>query len=344
MRVAMYYSNNDVRTEDAPVPDIGRGELLMRVEACGICGSDVMEWYRRDRVPLVLGHEVAGMVEAVGEGVEAFGIGDRITVAHHVPCNTCWYCLKGDHTVCDTLRKTNIDPGGFAEYARVPEINVDRGVFRLPDHVTFEEATFVEPVACVLRGQRRGGLQPGHAVLVLGAGIAGLLHVHLARALGAGPIVATDLLKHRLEAAWSFGATAAIDARRFSPEAFREVNDGRLADIVVVCTGAQQALAQALDSVERGGTALFFAPTDEGVQISKPLNEIFWRTDVTLATSYAGSPADYATALTMIGTGSLRVREMVTHRLGLDEAQAGFQMVVSPEEQRSIKVVVEPQR
>jgi len=344
MRVAMYYSNRDVRTEERPVPEIGPGEALLRVEASGICGSDVMEWYRRDKVPLVLGHEVAGVVERAGDGVVVYAPGDRVTVAHHVPCNTCRYCLKGDYTVCDTLRKTNIDPGGFAEYARIPAINVDRGLFRLPDHVTFEEATFVEPVACVLRGQRRAGLQPGYNVLVLGTGIAGLLHVHLARALGAGRIMATDVLEHRLEAACRFGANQAVDARDDVPARFRELNDGRLADVVTVCTGAQSALRQALDSVERGGTVLFFAPTDEGVPIPKSLNEIFWRTDVTLATSYAGSPADYATALELIGAGSLRVAEMVTHRLGLGEAQAGFHMVVNPGEQRSIKVVLEPQR
>jgi L-iditol 2-dehydrogenase len=344
MRVAMYYSNRDVRTEERPVPEIGPREALLRIEASGICGSDVMEWYRRDKVPLVLGHEVAGVVENVGHEVASYAPGDRITVAHHVPCNTCRHCLKGDHTVCDTLRKTNIDPGGFAEYARIPALNVDRGLFRLPDHVTFEEATFVEPVACVLRGQRRAGLQPGHSVLVLGTGIAGLLHVHLARALGAGSIMATDVLEHRLEAARRFGANQAMDAREDVPARLRELNDGRLADLVIVCTGAQSALRQALDSVECGGTVLFFAPTDEGVPIPKSLNEIFWRTDVTLATSYAGSPADYATALELISAGSLRVAEMVTHKLGLGKAQAGFQMVINPGEHNSIKVVIEPQR
>ena len=189
MRVAMYYSNDDVRIEEMPVPDIGPGEVLMRVEASGICGSDVMEWYRVHKVPLVLGHEVAGSIEAVGAGVEAWKQGDRVTAAHHVPCNSCCYCLSGNHTVCDTLRQTSFYPGGFAEYLRLPAINVDRGLFALPDEVSCEDATFVEPVACVLRGQRKAGLRPGCSVLVIGSGIAGLLHVHLAQALGAGMIV-----------------------------------------------------------------------------------------------------------------------------------------------------------
>jgi len=156
MRVAKWYNNQDVRVEEMPTPEIGLGELLVRIIASGICGSDVMEWYRLDRAPLVLGHEIAGEVVGVGEGVEPYKVGDRVAVAHHVPCNTCHYCLSGNSTVCDTLRRTNFDPGGFAEYVRLPAINVDRGVFLLPDEVSYEEATFVEPLACVLRACSRG--------------------------------------------------------------------------------------------------------------------------------------------------------------------------------------------
>jgi L-iditol 2-dehydrogenase len=344
MRVAMYYSNKDVRLEEMPTPRIGAGEMLMRVEASGICGSDVMEWYRIHKVPLVLGHEVAGVVVAVGAGVSRFKIGDRIIAAHHVPCNTCHYCLSGNHTVCDTLRQTNFDPGGFAEYIRLPAINVDRGTFLLPDSVSFEEATFVEPVACVLRGQRKAGLKPGCCVLVLGSGIAGLLHIHLARALGAGRIVATDVIKHRLEAAKRFGADMAIDAKEDVPACVRKINDGRLADVVIVCAGAESAIAQALKSVERNGTVLFFAPTAPGLTFPLSINEVFWRNDVTLTTSYAGSPADHVTALELIRSGTLRVREMITHRLSLAETGLGFHMVTHPEEHNSIKVIIEPQR
>ncbi|MBW1998127.1 MAG: alcohol dehydrogenase catalytic domain-containing protein, partial [Deltaproteobacteria bacterium] len=187
MRVAMYYSNRDVRIEEMEVPTIGPGEILLKVVASGICGSDVMEWYRRDKVPLVLGHEVSGEVVSVGEGVEKFKTGDRVAATHHVPCNTCHYCLNGHHTVCDTLlRGTHFDPGGFAEYIRIPAINVDRGVFHIPEAISFEEASFMEPLACVLRGQRNVRFDPGQSVLVLGSGISGLLHIALARNLGAG--------------------------------------------------------------------------------------------------------------------------------------------------------------
>ena len=342
MRVAMYYNNLDVRVEEMPVPQIGPGELLVRVRASGICGSDVMEWYRVARAPMVLGHEVSGEVVQVGEGVERFAEGDAMVVTHHVPCNACHYCLSGHHTVCDTLRETSFDPGGFAEYLRVPAINVDRGVFKLPGGLSFEEASFAEPLACVLRGQQRSNIRPGQSVLVLGSGLAGLLHINLARTLGAGRIVATDMVEYRLEAARKFGADFAFLATDGVPARLREVNDGRLADLVIVCTGAIPALKQALESVDRGGTVLFFAPTEPGVNISVPINDVFFRNDVTLTTTYAGAPANLASALELIGAGSVRVGEMITHRLGLAEAALGFKLTAEAGD--SLKVIIDPQR
>ena len=342
MRVAMYYNNRDVRMQEMPVPRIGPGELLVRVEASGICGSDVMEWYRIAKAPLVLGHEVAGVVVEAGQGVDRYKEGDRIVVTHHVPCNACRYCLNGHHTVCDTLRQTNFDPGGFAQYLRVPAINVDRGVYPVPEGLSFEEASFTEPLACVLRGQRRAGLQPGQSVLVLGSGLAGLLHINLARALGASRIVATDVVDYRLEAARRFGADVTLSAKEDVPAGLRQANDGRLADLVIVSTGATSALHQALESVDRGGTVLFFAPTQPGVTLPISVNDIFFRNGVTLTTTYAGGPADLATALELIGARRVRVGEMITHRLALAETGLGFKLVA--EARSSLKVIVEPQR
>ena len=342
MRVAMYYSNRDVRVEEMPVPKIGPGEVLMRVEASGICGTDLLEWYRLHKAPLVLGHEVAGVVAAVGKSVKRYKVGDRICAAHHVPCNTCHYCLSGHHTVCDTLRRTNLDPGGFAEYVRLPRINVEQGIFPLPDGVSFEEGTFVEPLACVLRGQRLARLQPGQAVLVIGSGVAGLLHIQLARTSGADYIVATDIVDYRLEAARRLGADIAVRAREYTLDCLRQATGGRLADLVVICSGATSAISQGLGSVERGGTVLFFAPTEPGVSVPILVNDLFWRNETTLTSSYGGSPADYAAALGLIGTGKIRVREMITHRLGLAETGVGFQLVAQAQD--SLKVIIEPQR
>ncbi len=342
MRVAVWYNNRDVRLEERPVPRSGAGEVLVRIIASGICGSDVMEWYRIDRAPLILGHEIAGEIAAVGEGVEKYKIGDRIAVAHHVPCNTCHYCLNNNHTACETLRRTNFDPGGFAEYVRLPKINVEQGIFLLPDDMSFEEATFIEPLACVLRAQRRANIQPGQNVLVIGSGISGLLHIKLARALGAGHIVAVDINEYRLKSARKFGADTIFNAGKYSPERLREINNGYLADVVIVCTGAVTAVAQALASVERGGVVLFFAPTGPGVTVPLSINDIFWRTEVTLTTSYAGSPADYEKALELIQSQRVKVKDMITHRLKLAETGIGFKLV--SEARESIKVIIFPQQ
>jgi L-iditol 2-dehydrogenase len=342
MRVAMYYSNHDIRIEEMPKPKIGQGELLIRVEASGICGSDVMEWYRINRTPLVLGHEIAGTIEEVGEGVKIYKKGDRVACAHHVPCGRCHYCLAGHETVCDTLRKTNFDPGGFCEYLRLPKINVDYGVLPLPDSVSFEEATFIEPLACVIRGQRLAGMKPGISILVVGSGIAGLLHIHLARVRGASRIISTDILDYRLRLAKQFGADISINAQDYSAEMLRSLNQGRLVDLVIVSTGSPSAIQQALESVERGGTILFFAPTDKDRKIPLSFNELFWRTEISLTSSYAGSPSDYKEALGLIISRKLDVSGMITHRLSLSETGRGFKLVV--EAQESIKVIIYPQK
>ena len=342
MRVAMYYNNNDVRVEEMPIPEVGPGELLLKIEASSICGSDVMEWYRIQRAPVVLGHEVAGSVAQVGPGVSQFREGDRLVVTHHVPCNACHYCLSGSHTVCDTLRTTNYDPGGFCEYVRLPAINVDRGAFPIPDAVPFDEASVAEPLACVYRGQRRANIQPGQSVLVLGSGLAGMLHINLARALGAGRIVSTDLSDFRLAAAYRLGADATLRADEYTPDRLREVNDGRLADLVIVATGARPALLQALESVDRDGTVLFYAPTEPGVEIPVSINDVFFRNGATLTTTYAAAPGDLAIALDLIASGRVQVGDMISHRLPLEQTALGFKLTAGASE--SLKVVIEPQR
>jgi L-iditol 2-dehydrogenase len=342
MRVAMYYANDDVRVEEVPIPGIGEGEILMRIEASGICGSDLMEWYRRDKVPLVLGHEVAGTVEKVGLGVERYKVGDRIVVSHHVPCNSCDYCQRGDHTVCETLQKgTYFDPGGFAEFVRVPTINVEKGVYHIPDGVAFAEATFAEPLACVLRGQEKIGLGKGHTVFVIGSGISGLLHIALAKARGADHIVAADISRFRLSAARKFGADEAIAADENLAANLIAANNGKKADRVILCTGALSAVTATLESVEHGGTVLFFAPTNEGEELPFSINKVFWKTEVTLTTTYAGAPPDHVKALELIRDNAIPVTEMITHTLPLADIQKGFELVAKGDE--SIKVIIQPQ-
>jgi L-iditol 2-dehydrogenase len=342
MRVAMYYNNKDIRIEEVPKPEIASDEVLVRIEASGICGSDVIEWYRIHKAPLVLGHEMAGQIVEKGSQVTKYKVGDRVAASHHVPCNTCHYCLSGHHTVCDTLRTTNFFPGGFCEFVRLPAINVDRGVYLLPDQMSYEAATFIEPLACVLRAQRISGTAPGQTVLVLGSGISGLLHIQLARSLGAGKIIASDVLEPRLRAARELGANETVNARDLTPARLKEINGGFLADQVILSTGAREAQAQALALVERGGTVLYFAPTDQGVTVPININDLFFRNDITLTTSYAGSPADHWRALQLIQAGTLNIDRMITHRLGLADTAKGFQMVAAGTD--SIKVIIEPQQ
>jgi len=340
MQVAKYYGAHDIRLEEMPLPELGPGEILMRVRASGICGSDVMHWYRAGRGPVVLGHEVAGEVAAVGTGVEKFKPGDRIASAHHVPCNTCHYCLTGHHTVCDTLRSTNFYPGGFAGFIRLPSINVDRGVFLLPDEMSFEEATFIEPLACVYRGQRIAGTRIGQSVLVIGSGIAGLLHVQLSKTLGASFVAATDINRYRLETAASLGADATIPAEEDVPEIFRQLNKGRLADLVILTAGAERAINQAFRAVDRGGAVLFFAPAGKGVTVPMPVNDLFWRNEITLTSSYAANYQEHIIAMELIRQGKVNVNAMITHRLPLSETVRGFQLVEDAGD--SLKVIIEP--
>ncbi len=340
MLVAMYYGKNDIRIEDMPVPEIGPGELLIRTVATGICGSDVMHWYRAGKTPLVLGHEIAGEIAAVGDDVDSYEVGDRISASHHVPCNTCHYCMNGHHTVCDTLRSTYFFPGGFSEYIRLPAINVDRGIYRLPDEMSFEEATFIEPLACVYRGQRIVHTGVGKSVLVLGSGISGILHVQLARSWNASPVIATDINPKRLETAERFGADAVVDAGENITESVKKINKGRLADIVILTTGAEEAIQQALRSVERGGTVLFFASSGHDITVPLPVHDLFWRNEITLTSSYAANYKEHMAALKLIHQGKINVRDMITHRLPLTDAAKGFQLVESARD--SLKVIMEP--
>jgi L-iditol 2-dehydrogenase len=339
MRVAMYYNNKDVRLEELPVPKIGPGELLLRTRASGICGSDLMEWYRVKKAPLVLGHEITGEVVDVGMGVDGFEVGDRVFSTHHVPCGQCRYCLAGHQSVCDLLRTTHFEPGGFAEYIRVPRINVELGTLRIPDSMTFDEGSFIEPLACVVRAQRFANIAAGQTVLVIGSGISGLLHIQLARARGVERIIATDISEFRLKAAKQFGADAVIHGSEDVPAKLLELNDGRLADRVIVCAGALPAAQQATRSVDRGGTILFFAPTAGGVEVPIPLFD-FWRDEINVVTSYAGSGDDLKEALELIRDRRVNVAAMVTHRLSLVQAGLGFQLTAGGQD--SIKVILDP--
>ncbi len=330
MRVATYYNNNDVRIEEIPKPGIYAGEILVKVIASGICGSDVMEWYRLKKAPRVLGHEMTGEIVEVGKGVKKYKPGDRVFVSHHVPCNKCNYCKSGHHTACETLHTTNFYPGGFSEYVKVPALNVKTGVYILPKNISYEEGTIIEPLACVIRGQRLAGVGKNQSALIMGSGISGLLHIKLAKAKGAKRIVAVDVNEYRLKFAKKFGADETFKAGKKINEKF---------DRVIVCTGAESAVLSALDCVDRGGVILYFAVPKPEFRLPLPINDL-WRNEVTIMTSYGATPNDLSESLRLIASGKIKVRDMITHVLPLTEAQKGFKLVAEAKE--SVKVILKP--
>jgi L-iditol 2-dehydrogenase len=339
MLAAYYYNNHDVRVEEIPIPSIGEDEALLKVMASGICGSDVLEWYRIPKAPRVLGHEATGVISKVGCKVKNVKVGDRVFVSHHVPCFNCRYCQRGNHTACHTLHTTNYYPGGFAQYIQIPKINLDFGVYKLPDAMSFKEGTFIEPLACVSRGQRFANLKKDDSLLIIGSGISGILHAQLAKFKGIRSIVVADINPYRLELAKKFGATQALNAKDNLPQKLKEINGGHLADQVVVCTGATSAALSAMDCVGNGGTILFFAVPDPTVKLPVPINA-FWRNEITMRTSYGAAPNDLEDSLRYLATGKLNVKDMITHRLPLRDAQEGFRLMA--EAGQSLKVILEP--
>ncbi len=341
MRVAVYHNNKDVRIEERPIPEINDDEILVKVMASGICGTDVLEWYRIKKAPLVLGHEISGVVEKKGKNVKNFDVGDGVFVSHHVPCMKCHYCLNNHHTACETLHKTNFDPGGFSEYIRIPKINVEIGTFRLPENISFDEGTFIEPLGTIVRAQRLASLRKDQALLVIGSGISGLMHIALAKSKKTGKIIAVDINEYRLDAAKRFGADFAINANDDITSKLKNLNDGRLADLVIVCTGALSAAKEALNCVDKGGTILFFAVPKPGESFEIPIND-FWRNEIKIMTSYGAAPDDLKESLELIKNRKINVADMITHRLPFNEIQKGFSLVAEAKD--SLKVIVEPNR
>lgn len=325
MKVAVYYNNKDIRIEERPKPEIKDGEILVKVRASGICGTDLMEWYRIKKAPRVLGHEMAG--EIVESRSDRFKIGQRIFVSHHVPCNQCKYCLAGNHTACETLHRGNYDPGGFSEFVRVPKINVESGTYVLPDNVSYEEGTMIEPLACVVRAQRIIGVKEGQTVLVMGSGVSGLLNIHLARFKGA-KVIATDVVEFRLKKAKEYGADEVFNA---SEELKTK------ADRIIMCTGAMPAFEAAFKYIDRKGIIMLFAIPNKNICIP---SEDFWRNELALVSSYGAAPADLEEALELIKDGKINVRDMITDRVKLEDIQEGFR--IAGEAKDSMKVVVVP--
>lgn len=329
-----------MRVVEMPVPAIGPGELLVQMQACGLCASDVMEWYMRPRAPLYPGHEPVGIVAQVGEGARQFSVGQRVFMHHHVPCLVCHYCRRGSFSQCATFRATRLYPGGLAEYIRVPALNVQFDVLPLPDTLSFEAATLIEPLACCIRGINRATVQPGDSVLILGAGSNGQLLAQLAHQRGAVHVIVVDPVAYRRQRALENGADRVFDPQAGELSAqIAAVNDGRKPDCVIVTPSTISAIQQGLQLVGPGGTVLLFAPPPPEAVLPVIANTLFFQ-EISLRTSYSAGPHETRHALDLLASGRIRAESIITHRFALRDAAQAFRLVAKPGDALKAVIVV----
>jgi L-iditol 2-dehydrogenase len=338
MKVAMYYSQKDIRIEDLPKPKIGENEVLVKMKACGICGSDMMEWYLQRRAPLVLGHEPAGIIVEKGSKVKDFNVDDRVFVHHHVACLKCHYCLHGDYTLCEQFHNTHIEPGGFAEYFRVPAPNLEIDTLKLPDNLTFEEATFIEPVGCCLRAIKKCKLEAGDSIAVIGSGNIGIIHIALSKIFGATKVVASDLIDYRLNMAKKFGADITVNPQKEDlSEIVKAETDGRGVDIAFVTAPNLEAYKAGLKICRKGGKLCIFAPTEPKEKLQISPKDLFF-SEIQIIPSYSTSHLETRLALELIKSRRLKLKELITHRFRLEEAAEAFKTAL--ENKESLKVII----
>lgn len=329
MKVARLYSFNDIRIEEMPVPEPGPGEALVRTRACGICSGDVMPWYIEKKAPLVLGHEPSGVIEKVGEGVVSYKKGDRVFIHHHAPCLTCKFCVRGDYVQCRTWKTSRIMPGGVSEYVLVPEVNLRNDTLIIPNGTSFEDATLVEPAACVVKGLQRSRMVRGDTVLIIGMGVMGMLNLLVAKECGAGPVVCADRVPFRLRRATELGADAVIDASAEKlPDGLRRVTGGEMAELVVVGPNSVEVMRQGIECVRPGGTVLLFTPAKPGETLVLDPNYLYFN-DINLVTSYSCGPSDTSGALDLVSRGIVSAEKLVTHRFPVEETAEAFRLTAT---------------
>jgi len=338
MKVAMYYALDDIRIEDKPKPRIGPDEILVEMKACGVCGSDLMEWYLCSRAPLVLGHEPAGIIVEAGKNVRNFKVGDRVFAHHHVADLTCYYCKRGDFTLCPQFGQMHLEPGGFAEYFKVPAPNLQIDTLKLPTNLSYEEATLIEPIGCCIRAQNKAGIQKGDSIAIIGAGPSGIIHAMLARILGATQILITDLVDYRLKMAERLGADLTVNPKQENlVDRAREATEGRGADVVIVTAPSVKAVEDGLQIVRKGGKLLLFAPTQPDQYARLSPHRLFF-SEITVIPSYSVSHIETRTALQFISSGKIKAKELITHRFPLSHTSEAFQTAAKNKE--CLKVVV----
>jgi len=331
LKVARLYSFNDIRIEESPVPEPGPGDALVRTRACGICSGDVMPWYIEKKAPLVLGHEPSGEIIAAGSEVKSFKKGDRVFTHHHAPCFSCKYCRRGDHVQCATWRSSRIIPGGVSEYILVPAVNLENDTFVLPESLSFEDGTLIEPTACAVKGLRRAKIIQGDTVLIIGLGVMGMINILLAREYGAGRIIGADMVNYRLDKALEFGADNVIDvAAGDLREELLRITEGDMAELVIVGPNSAESMRMGLSCVRPGGQTLFFTPAKPGEKLILDPNYLYFN-DINIITSYSCGPDDTREACKLIGKGVVSAGKLVTHRFPIEETGEAFRLTAKAE-------------
>jgi L-iditol 2-dehydrogenase len=322
MRVARSFGADDVRIEELDDPEPGPGEVICDVLACGVCASDVTDWYVAPKLPAVLGHEPTGVVRILGDGVENVAVGDRVAIHHHTPCGECRRCRRGHETMCERFRATRLDPGGFAERVRLtPELVAELLV--LPAGLDPVEATLVEPLACVLRAQDRSGLRAGDSLLVVGAGVNGLLSIGAAHSRGVDAVWVREPRPDRLARALAAGA---------------ERHGNELVDVAIVCTPKPDAIAAAAEAVAPGGTLCLYAPPAPDAPPRLDGTTLFLR-EHTITASYSAGPSDMRASLELIARGEVDPKPLISHRLPLEQTATALNLQRQGE---ALKAVVIP--
>jgi L-iditol 2-dehydrogenase len=346
MKAAVYRGIDDVRLEEVPVPEIGAGEMLVRVHTCGICGTDLKKISTGSHsAPRIFGHETSGVVAKVGAGVRDYTAGDRVMVFHHIPCRECYYCRHQTFAQCATYKKVGCSAGfepsggGFSEYVRVMDWVVRKGTVRIPDDVSFEQACFVEPVNTCIKGIETLRLNPAETVLVIGQGPIGTILAVLAKRAGAR-VITSDLYPARLTIAKSFGLSQTIDASKADVgQTVREITEGRGADAVILAVGGSSLIRSAMDAARPGGRVLLFAQTTRGEVTIDPAAVCV--DEKTLLGSYSASVELQEESVRFVMNREMNLERLISHRFPLERSVEALKLAAHPQPD-SMKIVIQP--
>jgi L-iditol 2-dehydrogenase len=340
MKAAYVKGPSNVEIRNVERPQVGSNDIMVTMRACGVCGSDLEKIYGQYSQPSMrLGHEPSGIVSETGSNVKEFKKGDRVFVHHHVPCHSCHFCLHGNETMCQKYSETNLSPCGLAEEFLVPDWNVSHGgVIKLPDHISFDEASMIEPLACCVRAWSKIKFKQGDSVAILGAGPTGMMHVMLSKIFGMKDIFCFDINNFRLNFAKQLGITESIPST--DPNAHQKIlakTQNRGADVVIVSTGSLNAIEQSIEIVRKGGTVVLFGVPSKDAKMTMDISKIYSK-EITITPSYAASETDTNVAFKLIEEKKIAVNKLITHRFDLSESAKALERAHQGND--SMKIIV----